>query len=115
MYINVGDIKLKAKLLENSSTEALIEMLKKEPVTIDMRDFGNMEKVGSLPNNLPRNDKQITTDFGDLILYQGSSFVIYYESNSWNFTKLGKIENITKSELLKVLGDGDVTVTLSLK
>jgi hypothetical protein len=73
-----------------------------------------MEKVGDLGTSLPRNDEQITTEPGDLILYQGNALVIYYAPNSWNFTRLGKIDGITKDELTNILGSGNVTVTLSL-
>lgn len=105
---------LTATLVQNSSAKALLEMLADGPVTIQMSDYANMEKVGQLPQSLPRNDEQIHTDFGDLILYQGNSFVIYYDQNSWNLTRLGKIENISKAELKKLLGDGSVSITLSL-
>ena len=83
-------------------------------ITIDMEDYGDMEKVGPIGKGLPRNDENITTGPGDLILYQGNSLVIYYDTNTWNFTRLGKIEGVTKQELLAALGDGSVTVTLSL-
>ncbi|MCM1008441.1 MAG: cyclophilin-like fold protein [Ruminococcus flavefaciens] len=112
--IHVGEHNLTATLVENSSTEALLEILEENPLTINMSDYSNFEKVGSLGTSLPRNDEQITTEPGDLILYQGNSFVIYYDTNSWNFTRLGKINNATKESLLEILGDGDVTVTLSL-
>lgn len=79
-----------------------------------MQDYGDMEKVGSLGQDLPTNDEQITTEAGDLILYQGNSFVIYYAPNSWNFTRLGKINDVTAEELWEILGESDVTVTLSL-
>ena len=79
-----------------------------------MNDYGNMEKVGSLGQNFPRNDESITTEVGDIILYQGNSLVIYYAPNSWSFTRLGKINNISQKELKDILGKGDVTVTLSL-
>ena len=79
-----------------------------------MSDYANFEKVGSLGFSLPRNDKDITTMPGDIILYQGNQITIYYDTNTWNFTKLGKIENITQKELKEILGDGDVTVTFSL-
>lgn len=80
-----------------------------------MSDYGNMEKVGDLPQSLPRNDEQISTVPGDLILYLGRSFVIYYDTNSWNFTRLGKIDGITSgTELKSILGNGDVDVILSL-
>lgn len=114
MNIQIGDHVLTATLVENSSVEALKAALSEGPITIHMRDYGNMEKVGPLGIVLPRNDQQITTEAGDLILYQGSAFVIYYAPNSWNFTRLGKINNVTAEELRDILGDGNVTVTLSL-
>jgi len=114
MNIQIGDTVLTATLVENSSVAALKEALAESPITINMRDYGSMEKVGSLGMDLPRNDEQITTEAGDLILYQGNAFVIYYAPNSWNFTRLGKIDNITAKELREILGDGEVTIMLSL-
>ncbi len=110
----VGDTRLTAELADNSTAEALKKMLADGPVAVDMRDYGSMEKVGTLPKSLPRNDEQITTEAGDLILYQGNAFVIYYAPNSWNFTRIGKIKNISAEELKKILGKGNVTVKLSL-
>lgn len=106
---------LKATLVDNSSVTALVELLKDSPLTIDMRDYGNMEKVGSIGTSLPRNDEQITTEPGDIILFQGSALVIYYAPNTWSFTRLGKIDNITREELEATLGQGNVSVTLSLQ
>ncbi len=114
MDIKIGDHVLTATLVENTSVTALKEALSKGPITINMRDYGSMEKVGSLGLDLPRNDEQITTQAGDLILYQGNAFVIYYAPNSWNFTRLGKINHVTAEELREILGDGNVTITLSL-
>jgi hypothetical protein len=112
MKITVSGRELTATLARNSSTEALKELLKAGPVTIQMRDYGNMEKVGGLGKTLPTNDERITTEPGDLILYQGNALVIYYAPNTWTFTKLGKINDVTQEELKKALGAGDVTVTL---
>jgi len=112
MYIKIGDTVLTATLVDNSSTRALKKLL---PITIQMNDYGNFEKVGSLNTTLPRNDENISTDAGDLILYQGNSFVIYYDRNNWNFTRLGKINNVGKEELKSILGSGSVTVTLTLE
>ncbi len=115
MYIKIGDNTLTAELADNSSADALKEMLSEGSITIEMSDYANFEKVGDLGKSLPRNDEQITTEAGDLILYQGSSFVIYYDTNSWNFTRLGKIKDISADELKNILGEDDVTVTLSLE
>lgn len=111
--ITVNNQKLSATLVDNSSTKALLEKLEDGPITIDMHDYGNFEKVGSLGFDLPRNDEELSTDFGDIILYQGNSFVIYYDKNNWNFTKLGHIDNISKTELKTLLGSGNVTATIS--
>ena len=114
LYIKIDNKILTVALENNSSVNELVEKLKQEDITIEMSDYANFEKVGSLGFSLPRNDKDITTMPGDIILYQGNQITIYYDTNTWNFTKLGKIENITQKELKEILGDGDVTVTFSL-
>ena len=106
---------LTATLYDNSSSRALVELLQKGSVTIDMHDYSNFEKVGDLPVTLPRNDTPTDTDAGDLILYLGKRFVIYYDKNSWDFTPLGKVDDVTKTELKKILGKGNVTAVLSVE
>ncbi len=115
LYIKVDDRTLTATLNDNSSTRELVNKLEKGAVTIDMEDYSEMEKVGPLGFTLPRNDESINTEAGDLILYQGNSFVIYYDTNSWSLTRLGKIDNISQEELKEILGEGNVKVTLSIK
>ena len=88
-----------ATLVDNSSTQALKEQLAKGNITIEMEDYANMEKVGSLGIRLPRNDRQTTTGPGDIILYQGHNLVIYYDANSWSFTRLGKINNASQTSV----------------
>ena len=112
--IEVNGIIMTAELSDNSSAAAFVELLKNSPVTIEMSDYGDFEKVGSLGTSLPRNDQYITTSPGDLILYQGSSITIYYDVNSWNFTRLGKIKGLTQTDLKNILGDGSITATFSL-
>ena len=115
-----GSHKLTATLVDNSSATAFYELMKKGPLTVDMHDYGNFEKVGSLGTKLPRNDTQITTQAGDIILYQGNQITIYYDTNSWNFTRLGKVvstsstTSITQAELKKILGKGNVTAVFSV-
>jgi hypothetical protein len=109
-----GNHKLTATLADNSSATAFYELLEKGPVTIKMHDYGSFEKVGSLGTSLPRNDTQITTAAGDIILYQGNQITIYYDTNSWNFTRLGKVDEVTQAELKKILGKGDVTAVFSV-
>lgn len=113
--IEVNGKILTSTLENNSSAKAFADLLKDKSLTLELDDYGNFEKVGALPNSLPANDKQITTEPGDIILYQGDKITIYYDKNTWSFTKLGHIENATQNELKSILGDGSVTVTFSLK
>jgi len=115
LKISVNGTELTATLEDNSSAQALTELLKQGNITVDMSDYGNFEKVGNLPQSLPKNDEKITTVPGDIILYQGNKITIYYAENTWDFTKLGHINNITQEELKALLGDGDVTVALSIQ
>lgn len=109
-----GNHTLTATLADNSSAKAFAELLSNGPVTVDMQDYGNFEKVGDLPSSLPRNDTSITTEPGDIILYQGNKITIYYNTNSWSFTRLGKVEGVTQAELKKILGKGNVTAVFTL-
>ena len=112
--ISVNGTTLTATLKDNVSTRALVNLLKEGPLTINMNDYARMEKVGPIGTTLPQCDERLTTQPGDLILYRGQYFVIYYAQNTYSLTPLGKIDNITNNELIKILGNGDVTVTISL-
>lgn len=112
LAIEVGDKLFCAALEDNSSAEALVEKLSEGPVTLELHDYGNFEKVGPLPWELPRNDETITTEPGDIILYQGSQITIYYDENTWSFTRLARIEGETRESLLEALGPSDTTITL---
>ena len=104
-----------ANLEDNSSAKAFIEKLSPQELKLDLHDYGNFEKVGNLPWELPRNDEQITTEPGDVILYQGNQLTIYYDENTWDFTRIAKIGNTTREELLSAFGEGDVSVTMNLE
>lgn len=109
-----GSHTLTATLVDNSSATAFYELLKRAPVTIKMSDYSNFEKYGPIGTSLPRNDTQITTTAGDIILYQGNQIAIYYDTNSWNFTHLGKVDEVTEAEFKKILGKGDVTAVFEI-
>ena len=112
--ISANNNEFTATLSNNSSGESFYNFLKKGPLTIDMSDYGNFEKVGDLPQKFPTNDKQIKTKPGDIILYLGDKITIYYGSNSWNFTLLGRIDNCENIDLKKALGKGNINVTFSV-
>ena len=113
LKITVGDQELLAAFADNSSAEEFRELLAQGPLTIEMEDYGGFEKVGPLGTTLTRNDTKITTEPGDVILYQGNQITIYYGTNSWSFTRLARIDD--PSGLQEVLGEGAVSVTFSLE
>lgn len=115
LKIHVNDTTFTATLEENSSAKAFAEFLTQGDLTLDMHDYGSFEKVADLPRSFPRNDKQIDTDAGDIILYQGNSITIYYDKNSWNFTRLARIDNVNKKRLQQILGKGNVKATFSVE
>ncbi len=115
LKIHVNDTTFMATLEENSSAKAFAEFLAQGDMTLDMHDYGSFEKVADLPRSFPRNDKQIDTDAGDIILYQGNSITIYYDKNSWNFTRLARIDNVNKKRLQQILGKGNVKATFSVE
>ena len=115
MKVQVGDTLFTATLAENSSVDALKELMADGPLTLKMSDYANMEKGADLGVTLPQNNEQMNTLAGDIILYQGRTFVIYYDTNSWSLTPIGKIDNVDAEELREALGTGDVTVTLSIE
>ena len=104
-----------ASFEDNSSAKALQEKLGDGDLELELHDYGGFEKVGALPWELPRNDVSITTVPGDVILYQGSQITIYYDENTWSFTRLAKIDGVTKEELLQAFGNGNVTVKFWVK
>lgn len=112
MNITVGNHTLTATFMDNPSAEEFKALLAKGPITITMKDYGGFEKVGALGTTLTRSDTQITTEPGDVILYQGNQITIYYGTNTWNFTRLAKIDHPT--DLKAKLGQGTVTITFSL-
>lgn len=119
--ISTDTVKLKidnstfdVKLENNSATEELINHLKNGNITIEAADYGNFEKVGNLGFSLPTNDENIETASGDIVLYQGNQISLFYESHSWSYTKIGKIQNVSSDELKSILGSGDVKLTFSL-
>ena len=99
---------------DNESVSALREYASESPITIQASLYGGFEQVGSIGRSLPRNDERITTEAGDIVLYSGNQLVVFYGSNTWAYTKLGHIANKTPSELTALLGNDNVTITISL-
>ena len=113
LSLKIGNTEVDVNWLDNDSVSAL-KKLAKDGLTIEMHMYGGFEQVGSLGVSITSADTRITTTPGDIVLYSSNQIVIFYDSNTWAYTKLGHI-NLSKSELTDLLGDGDVTITITLK
>lgn len=113
MVMKIGDTSVDVTWEDNDSIKEL-NKLAESGLSISMSMYGGFEQVGSIGQSIIRNDVQMTTQSGDIVLYSGNQLVVFYGSNSWSYTKLGKI-NLSQKELEKLLGNGDVTITLVLE
>ncbi len=113
LTLKIDDIEVDVIWADNDSVNAL-KNLAKDGLTINMSKYGGFEQVGSIGSTLPSSDTRITTNPGDIVLYSSNQIVLFYDSNTWSYTKLGHI-NLSKSELTDLLGDEDVVITLNLK
>ena len=112
MNVQIGDKVFTATLEDNAAVHELIELMRKAPITIDMSDYSGFEKVGPLGKNLTTENQQTTTSAGDIVLYSGNQIVMFYGSNSWSYTRLGRIDDLTG--WAEALGSGDITAIFSL-
>ncbi|WP_022765983.1 cyclophilin-like fold protein [Butyrivibrio sp. XPD2006] len=112
MVLYINDEKVNVSWEDNSSVDALKELVSSGPLSINMSMYGGFEQVGSIGQSLPREDKQTTTASGDIVLYSGNQMVVFYGSNSWSYTRLGHIIDKDDSEIESLLSNGDVTITL---
>ena len=116
MYITIDGRTESITLADNNATKALVARLQEAPVTITLNSSGGFEIWGALGFSLPTSNEQINAQPGDVILYNGSNICIFYGTNSWSYTRLGKVDNLSACELASFLkaGDSNIKVTLSL-
>ena len=116
IQLTVSGKSIPVKIEDNAATKALVAALREASITYEADDYGGFEKVGALGRSLPTSNTQISTQPGDVILYSGNQIVLFYGTNSWSYTRIGKMEYGTLDELKTFLkaGQGKISVTLSL-
>ena len=110
--IQIDNSSFSATLEDNAATREFVGMMREAPVSIDMSDYSGFEKVGALGRSLTTDNHQITTNPGDIVLYNGNQIVIFYGSNSWSYTRIGKIDDLFGWE--DALGSGSITAVFTL-
>ena len=117
MYITIGEETHTVTMEDNVGTRALIAALQTENIVYIAHDYGNFEKVGYIGQSFPTDNHQTTTSAGDLVLYGGDNICIFYGSNSWSYTRIGKLDGLSADEVRRFVkaGEGEVNITLSLQ
>ena len=112
MKLTINETEVPVTWEDNDSLRAIMDMISDQPLSIQMSMYGGFEQVGELGQSIIRDDRQITTSPGDIVLYAGNSIVVFYGSNSWAYTRLGHID-LSEERLKDLLGNGDVAIVLS--
>ena len=114
MQMKIGDTPVAVAWEDNASVEALAALAAQDGgLAVEMSMYGGFEQVGDIGQALPRDDAQTTTQAGDIVLYAGDQLVVFYGSNAWAYTRLGRITDQTPDALRALLGSGNVTITLT--
>lgn len=113
LQMTIGETPVEVDWEKNSAVETLKDLCREDPLQIKMSMYGGFEQVGPIGQSLPTDDQQTTTRSGDIVLYSSNQIVVFYGSNSWAYTRLGHISDKTDKEMKELLGNGDVTITLT--
>ena len=114
MKMTVNGTSVSVEWEDNEAVAALREALKDAPLTVNTSAYGGFEQVGSLGMSLPRSDTRVTTSPGDIVLYSGDQMVVFYGSNTWAYTRLGRITDKTDTQLAELLSGSGAEIVISL-
>ena len=109
----IDDVEVSVEWEDNDSVNAIKELAKNGGLTINTHQYGGFEQVGEIGQSIVSNNVQMTTEPGDIVLYADSNIVVFYGSNSWSYTKLGKIKDKNLSELKQLLDKNHVVIKIS--
>lgn len=112
MKLYINDQEIPVIWEDNETVSELMEQAADSDITVQMSMYSDNEQVGPLGKDYTRDDKQTTTHNGDIVLYSGNQIVVFYGSNSWAYTRLGKMD-IPQDEVNELLSNGDVELKLS--
>ena len=108
MKLKIDEQELDVTWEDNESVKALKAIL---PVTINMHEYGGFEQTGAIGQSIVRNDTNINTKPGDIVLYAGNQISVFYGNNSYSYTRLGHI-NLSDAELKTLLNKSAVVFSL---
>lgn len=115
LVLSINGTVLDVQWEENEAVAELLSCVQNENITVNTTLYGGFEQVGSLPQSFSRNDAQMTTGPGDIVLYSGNQLVLFFGSNSWSYTKLGQIKGMSAEELSELLGADSAIVEIKAR
>ena len=115
LALSINGTVLDVQWEENETVAELLAYVQNENITVNTTIYGGFEQVGSLPQRFSRNDAQMTTGPGDIVLYSGNQLVLFFGSNSWSYTKLGHINGMSAEELSELLGADSAVVEIKAR
>ena len=113
MKLYFNDIEIPVIWEDNQTFQELMKEAGNGDIIVQMSMYSDNEQFGPLGKKYTRDDKQTTTHNGDIVLYSGDKIVVFYGSNSWAYTRLGKM-NIPESDVTEILSNGDITLKITI-
>lgn len=113
LVLSINGTVLDVQWEENETVAELLAYVQNENIMVNTSIYGGFEQVGSLPQSFSRNDAQMTTGPGDIVLYSGNQLVLFFGSNAWSYTKLGHIKGMSTEELSELLGADSAVVEIN--
>ena len=113
MKLYFNDIEIPVIWEDNQTVHELMKEAGNGDIIVQMSMYSDNEQFGPLGKKYTRDDKQTTTHNGDIVLYSGDKIVVFYGSNSWAYTRIGKM-NIPESDVTELLSNGDITLKITI-
>lgn len=110
--MKIDDTSIDVEWENNDTVKELKEELKKGSLTIQLSKYSDFEQIGELGKTYSSSDKRLTTEVGNIMLYSGNKIVVFYGENTWKYTRIGKIKNLSKEEIKRLLSNSDVVLKL---
>lgn len=107
----INDTEIPVIWEDNASVKEIMEEVSRGKITVTMSMYSDNEQVGLLGRRYTSNDKQTTTHNGDIVLYSSNQIVVFYGSNTWAYTRLGKMD-LPEAEVTELLSNGNVILDL---
>ena len=112
MKLYINDTEVPVVWENNAAVEALAAEAGKGDIVVKMSMYGGNEQFGPLGKSYPANNRQVTTSNGDIVLFNNDQIVVFYGSNTWSYTRLGKMA-LPEDEVTELLSNGDITLRLT--